>query len=41
MIHAHLKSAKLFCNSIFKIYNRGPIKYNDVVRNRPYLAEQV
>uniref|UniRef100_A0A914NFG5 Uncharacterized protein n=1 Tax=Meloidogyne incognita TaxID=6306 RepID=A0A914NFG5_MELIC len=41
MIHAHLKSAKLFCNSIFKIYNRGPIKYNDVVRNRPYLAEQI
>uniref|UniRef100_A0A914NJ02 Uncharacterized protein n=2 Tax=Meloidogyne incognita group TaxID=654580 RepID=A0A914NJ02_MELIC len=40
-IHVHLETARLFCNSIFKIYNRGPIKYNDVVRNRPYLAKQI
>jgi len=40
-IRVYLESAQLFCNSIFSLYNRVPIKYEDVVRDRPYLMEEV
>nr|CAD2146597.1 unnamed protein product [Meloidogyne enterolobii] len=41
VIREYLKSAKLLCDSIFSLYNRVPIKYEDVVRDREYLMEEI
>uniref|UniRef100_A0A914L467 Uncharacterized protein n=1 Tax=Meloidogyne incognita TaxID=6306 RepID=A0A914L467_MELIC len=40
-IRVYLKSAQTFCNSIFSIYDRVSIKYEDVVRDRPHLMEEI